>query len=92
MAIPVMAFYHLESSLKVQSNYGNTAVQQEQDNVPQEQDFVMQSVEPEVNMDQYEVFWINELFLSDVLIYTNRNQSQIQMVSMVNLISRCLVR
>lgn len=67
-------------------------MQQEQDNVPQEQDFVMQSVEPEVNMDQYEVFWINELFLSDVLIYTNRNQSQIQMVSMVNLISRCLVR
>ena len=92
MAIPVMAFHYLESSLKVQSNYGNTAVQQEQDNVPQEQDFVMQSVEPEVNMDQYEVFWINELFLSDVLIYTNRNQSQIQMVSMVNLISRCLVR
>ena len=56
---PTMASHHPQSSLLVQSNDGDTAVQQEQDVVPQEQDIVMQLVEPEVNMDQYEVFWVN---------------------------------
>lgn len=49
------ASHHSQSSLLVQSNNGDTAVQQEQDVVPQEQDIVMQPVEPEVIVDQYEV-------------------------------------
>ena len=54
-----MAFQHLESSIEVQSNYGDTTAQQEQDDVPQKQDIVMQLVEPEVIMDEHEVLQVD---------------------------------
>lgn len=53
--LSTMASHHSPFSLPVQSNNGDTTAQQEQDVVPQEQDIVMQSVEPEIIMDQYEV-------------------------------------